>query len=319
MTFIGNYELTKALKLGGQSRWGFVRKDGHEYFIKEFLAPKYPVVTKDLTPDLIQIQRTAAERFEDNQSAFYQALKRCRNGCMIVNLDFFRDGPYYYAVTDKVKGPYLSVEEIAALPEEKKRALTRSVLAGIAELHSRHIVHSDIKPDNILVIRTRKGFCAAKIIDFESGYFEGRQPRSIVGDPPYFSPEKIYHETDEETDVLVSSDIFALGVLFHQYWTGSFPLFDTQQYSSVGDALLQGGSVALSTGLPEDIFEMIRTMLNLDPDERPTAEALLEAQLLPLESLPAPIDVSGETGAWLENKQPIEVPPGFRPMGDDDL
>ena len=282
MASIQGYQPKSDFKEGGQSRWCFAEKGGHEFFIKQFLSPKYPVDTNKLSPELIAMQRKIAEEFQEKQMKFYRAVRRCRNGCVIVNQDFFRDGSFYYAVSDKVGGELLSIPQIARLPEEQKRVIFRTVMAGMAELEREHIVHSDIKADNIMVRRAWNGYCAAKIIDLESGYFEDDPPRYIVGDTPYFSPEKIVRDLDEEVDVTTKSDIFALGVLFHQYWTGEFPKYDTSEYSSTGDAILQEAPVRLSLAMPEDIGTMIAEMLSREPDDRPSASALL-ARLMPPE------------------------------------
>ena len=325
MDSIQGYELKNGFKEGGQSRWGFAERGGHEYFIKQFLSPKYPVNTDKLSPELIASQRKIAEDFQESQMKFYRAIKRCRNGCMIINQDFFREGSFYYAVSDKVGGDLLDISQIAMLPEEKKRVIMRTVLAGMAELEREHIVHSDIKADNILVRRSQNGFCAAKIIDFESGYFEDNPPKYIVGDAPYFSPEKIVRDLDEEVDVTMKSDIFALGVLFHQYWTGEFPKFDTEQYSSAGDAILQKASVLISSRIPEDIAKMIAEMLSRDPDERPSASELLARVILPEpepERKPEP-EPEPEEEAKTEEKTDEDPPMpdngGLHPPTDDDL
>ena len=278
MTTIHNkYELEQELNSAGQCRWGFVRDvgNGHMFFVKQFLAPKYTADTDKLDPGIIAARRKIAQAFFDEQAAFYNKLKRCRNGCNVVNLDFFRDGTFYYAVSDKVSGHLLNIPEIAQLEEEKKRTLLRTILTGMAALEKEGIVHSDIKPDNILVKETINGYCAAKIIDFDSGYLEDRQPKSIVGDQPYFSPEKILAE-EENVRVTTRSDIFALGILFHEYWTGEKPSFDTEKYAVAGEAVLDQAAVGLSDALPRDIAQMLAEMLQLEAEKRPSAAELLD-------------------------------------------
>ena len=237
-TIINGYRLTRELsnENAGMCQWGFAVKDGHEYFIKQFLNPKYPDDTGRLPAAMVMRMRQAATSSFMKRKAFYDRLRECRTGNNVVVEDYFRFGNFYYAVTDLVHGPYLSVEEIAALPDEKKRVLIRAILFNVMQFHDKGIVHSDLKPDNIMVRRTAEGFCTAKIIDFDAGFFSYEPPEEITGDQVYFSPEALLHNMGKETAVTEKADIFALGLLFHQYWTGALPGFDRREHRYANEA-----------------------------------------------------------------------------------
>ena len=66
-------------------------------------------------------------------------------------------------------------------------------------------------------------------------------------------------------------DIFALGVLFHQYFTGELPGFNTEENTYSGEAAAKGEVLVVSSKLPNDIRELLTKMLNNDPEKRPTA------------------------------------------------
>lgn len=300
-TIINGYRLTRELsnENAGMCQWGFAVKDGHEYFIKQFLNPKYPDDTGRLPAAMVMRMRQAATSSFMKRKAFYDRLRECRTGNNVVVEDYFRFGNFYYAVTDLVHGPYLSVEEIAALPDEKKRVLIRAILFNVMQFHDKGIIHSDLKPDNIMVRRTAEGFCTAKIIDFDAGFFSYEPPEEITGDQVYFSPEALLHNMGKETAVTEKADIFALGLLFHQYWTGALPGFDRREHRYANEALLEGSPLLLNRiDLPEDIRALLGQMLSRDPDARPTARQAWER-------------LSGDTVKVLKTQ--------FRLPTDDDL
>lgn len=118
---------------------------------------------------------------------------------------FFAKKSSTYIVTDKMFGPFLSIDQISKLSEEKKRTLLKAILYSIVQLHDRGIVHSDLKPENILIRQTAAGFCTAKLIDFDSGFFEYEIPDEIIGDQRYFSPEAVLRNDEREK---TPSDLF---------------------------------------------------------------------------------------------------------------
>ncbi len=262
----------------GMCQWAFAKKNGHDYFIKQFLSPKYPTreaITK-LSPTIVAAMKAEANDFYARRKVFYDKLLECRTGNVVVVQEFFREGECYYIVTDKVYGPFLTIEEISNLSEEKKRTLFKAILYSIIQIHERGIVHSDLKPENIMIKQTADGFCTAKLIDFDSGYFEHEVPEEIVGDQQYFSPEAVLRNDGRNVPIGVKSDIFALGLLFHKYWCGDFPDFNRAEYDSASIALLNHEELALHPALPEDIRDLIGRMLAKYQDNRPTAKEAWE-------------------------------------------
>lgn len=277
-TIINGYCLTKELsnENAGMCQWGFAERNGHEYFIKQFLKPKYPEDESRLSPALIERMRWIATDFYRKRRRFYDRLRECRTGNNVVVEHFFRAGSFYYAVTDRVRGPYLSLEEIAELSEGKKRVLLRAILFNVMQFHEKGIVHSDLKPDNIMVRRTAEGYCTAKIIDFDSGFFSYEPPEEIIGDQVYFAPEALLHNIGKNIPVNEKADVFALGLLFHQYWTGTLPEFDRREHRYASEALLDGSPLRLGDGLPDDLRALLTQMLSREPEARPSAREAWE-------------------------------------------
>ena len=72
-------------------------------------------------------------------------------------------------------------------------------------------------------------------------------------------------------------DIFALGILFHQYFTGELPGFDREVNSYPGEAVANGATLQVSSMLPSDLQALFSRMLDPDPDRRPSAEEVFYA------------------------------------------
>ena len=102
------------------------------------------------------------------------------------------------------------------------------VILQIAEaldyIHKRQIVHCDIKPDNILLVSTAAGERRkhhVKLLDFglaRLGSMTPRNSQAIDGTPEYLAPERI-----TGLSPMPSMDIYGLGVLAYEIFTGSLP------------------------------------------------------------------------------------------------
>lgn len=267
-------------KNAGFSMWCFGTYGGKEYFIKQFLSPKYPANDTESSAARIEKRLAECESFENRQRKLYAALTELSDGNDVRILDFFRIASRYYIVTEKVDALPWTVETIAALPEEEKRRLCAILAHAVASLHAGGLVHSDIKHDNVLFTYTQAGRVTAKLIDFDGSFLESDPPsleEGVTGDANYFSPEACARSYGEESPLTCKLDVFALGVLFHQYFSGQMPDFDTDSASCPGEAVLQGLALQLDESLPEDVRQLLGRMLSGAPDERPTAQEVFLA------------------------------------------
>lgn len=259
----------------GFSRWTFAEKNGHTFFVKQFISPKYPLETQELSEKSRNKRLECCDKFVRRKQKLYSALKTIRTGNLVVIEDFFREDSSYYIVTDRIsKDGNLDVSMVSALNPESKLLLFRSLLYSMASLHSAGIVHADIKPDNIIVKQTAQGFYTAKIIDFDASYFEGDEPEEILGDQLYFAPESRLMMMGEAERLTTKVDIFALGILFHLYWTGKLPQI-APEYDFVFEAILDNSNVKPDSSLPPELKKLISTMLDKEPSNRPTAKEAL--------------------------------------------
>ena len=291
MEKIGTYELSAALtsEHAGYSIWGFGRKNGRDYFIKQFIEMKYPADDTVSSPERIQRKLRECERFERRKKAIYEAINANSDGNAVRIEEFFRIGSKYYISMRKIESLEWGYPQVSALPFEQIRLLCSLIAHGVASLHKGRLIHADLKPDNVLFMKTGGDRVTAKIIDFDSGFLETDPPapgETIVGDFHYFSPEACRWTWGEETPLTCKMDIFALGVMFHQYFTGELPGFDRERSSYSGEAAAKGDILRVSDRLPPDIRELLSRMLDNDPERRPTAEEVFNE--LRVFSIPEP-------------------------------
>lgn len=279
-----SYEILDDFKVaGGTSKITFAERDGKEYFIKEFLSPKYPTIDSPGSEKVKAQKRKACEEFEKHHRELNKRIntKVGTGGNLVAAVDFFREGPCYYKVTEKIDVSSLTCKEISCLSIENLLLICKSVCHSVKILHDLGIVHGDLKPDNILIKKTTAGY-SGKLIDFDDSYFTEKPPKQdcLVGTPEYYSPEQAVYIMDEEEEVsgatlTLKSDIFTLGIIFCEYLTGNKPLFD-KKYSSTWCCISDGGAISFTDPLSSSFKNMLHQMLALNPADRPSIGEVFE-------------------------------------------
>ena len=130
-----------------------------------------------------------------------------------------------YFVMDFVEGTDLSmIIEEDGYDANQKLDVIIQVCKALSYAHKNGVIHRDIKPANILIDSERhvlvSDFGIAQF--FDRGIEEGRFTKhgAIMGTPSYMSPE----QKMSSREVTVSSDLFSLGVLMYELFTGDKPL-----------------------------------------------------------------------------------------------
>jgi Tol biopolymer transport system component len=108
------------------------------------------------------------------------------------------------------------------LSPEEALAIARQVAAGIAEIHRLSIVHRDVKPSNVYLVKEANGTERAVVMDF--GLARATQPDAshhvtrmgaLLGTPAYMAPELF-----KGADASIASDIYGFGVTLYEMVTG---------------------------------------------------------------------------------------------------
>lgn len=302
-------------KNAGFSRWTFGTRNGREYFIKEFQDPVYPDETT-LTNTLRENRIRECMEFEHQKTRLYGALNAASDGNVVRTVEFFRYGSRYYLATLRVPGENISMEELAVLPIQERLLLCRAVAHSLMRVHRVGIVHSDIKPSNVLLKRTKTGKLTTKLIDFDAGFFEDTPPEDeeeLHFDQVYLAPEGGRFLYGEPVELTCKMDVFSLGLLMHQYLTGELPHF-SPEYDTAFEAVLEDCPLELDPGLPADVRVILEGMLQPEPEQRSSMEKVFR-ELEHFFRIRKPKEEEEDT-VVIDIPQPPEYPePPKDPMG----
>ena len=186
------------------------------------------------------------------------------------------DGHQYISM-EYVDGEDLAslIRRIGRLSEDKANEIARQICGGLAAAHAKGIVHRDLKPSNIMI----DGRGQVRITDFGlAGLAQGFAGAEIrVGTPAYMSPEQI-----AGTEVTVRSDIYSLGLVLYELFTGK-AAFVGKTVADLNRQHLETMPSTPSTVVPgfdPRVDRVILRCLEKDPRLRP-ASALAVVGALP--------------------------------------
>ena len=322
MKNINGYALYNVLRTtnSGFSKWGFAEKDGKSHFIKEFIDPIWPVCQDMLDPAMVEHKKQICEEYEQRSKLLYRVINDSSDGNLVRIEDFFRWESHYYLVMEKVDA--ISLDEVRRIAVDDKLRICKALVHCLGRLHAAGIVHADIKLDNILFRKLPSGKVTAKLIDFDNCFWEKQPPKpdeEIHGDLVYMAPETFVMMQNEEGTIDRAIDVFALGIVFHQIFSGALPSFDTASYDYPFEAVLDGARLEISDAIPGKWRELIARMTEGSRESRINlreAEAILKGEsgkTSEPETVPVP-------GPIPEPATPVETPaaptPFFAPAGD---
>lgn len=195
--------------------------------------------------------------------------RRVASFCTARVLDHGSTGGLAYLVTEYIEGPSLSdyIDAHGAFPPDALHSLAAGVAAALVAIHAVSLVHRDLKPGNVLL-----GADGPRVIDFGIAraldtHLPITQPGSVIGTAGYVAPEFAF-----EGRVGTAVDIFAWGALVAYAATGRNP-FGTGALHELAARARQAHYDL--TGVPEELAPIVRSTLDPDPAERPTADKLL--------------------------------------------
>ncbi|VVC37543.1 Hypothetical protein CINCED_3A014345 [Cinara cedri] len=141
----------------------------------------------------------------------------------VVNLDcMFETAERIFVVMEKLSGDMLEMilsSERRRLSERITKFLITQILIALKHLHSKNIVHCDLKPENVL-LSSNSDFPQVKLCDFGFARIIGEKSfrRSVVGTPAYLAPEVLRNKGYNR-----SLDMWSVGVIIYVSLSGTFP------------------------------------------------------------------------------------------------
>lgn len=258
LPFLDPFQIYKPLKnLGqGSSSTAYLTvKDGNEYIMRvtKKTGNTYAYITQ------INIMRKLGDHpnviqlvdFFEGDKLYYQVLEygRCRD------LDYY------------VKDDILS--------EGNTKDIIRGVARGLQHMHSKGIVHGDIKMQNIVIQCKRKGKDEVpKIIDFDLSFDTSIKPfrTEKYGTLNYMAPEIL-----EQKEYNFPVDVWALGVLTYELLEGHLPVSDSfGSDDEIKEEIINMTSIPPTTYSSKEAIDFISSLLTYSMHDRPTIDEVLD-------------------------------------------
>jgi serine/threonine protein kinase len=196
--------------------------------------------------------------------------------------DFGLQGEMPYLVMELVDGNDLSdvLDREGPLATLRAISVMRQLAAALEEAHRLGVVHRDIKPQNMMLLRYKPGGrMVLKVLDFGMAKQVGNKsmsltaPGILVGTPKYVAPEQV----TEKPKIDGRTDLYAAGVLFYELLTGQPPFVGTPH--DVLFAHLGRQPDPLPESIPSCVQDVVMKLLRKKPEERFQSAVELEHAL----------------------------------------
>ncbi|POM73387.1 CAMK protein Kinase [Phytophthora palmivora] len=193
----------------------------------------------------------------------------------------FETSDAYVLVTELVQGGelYDDLVEHGVFREERAKDLVRELAVTLQYLHSKDVVHADVKPENILL---NDKDTSMKLIDFGQSFrlHDGTCRKIEACTVAYTSPEFIHHRESG-----CAMDVWALGVVLYIVLCGLHPFdpMDDATDEELQQRILKGNFERESAGwacMSDNARDLVRRMLTVDPEKRINAAQVLEHEWL---------------------------------------
>ncbi|KAM9571219.1 MAP/microtubule affinity-regulating kinase 3-like isoform 12-T12 [Salvelinus alpinus] len=150
------------------------------------------------------------------------------------------------------------------MKEKEARAKFRQIVSAVQYCHQKHIVHRDLKAENLLLDADMN----IKIADFgfSNEFTMGNKLDTFCGSPPYAAPELFQGKKYDGPEV----DVWSLGVILYTLVSGSLP-FDGQNLKELRERVLRG-KYRIPFYMSTDCENLLKRFLVLNPAKRGTLE-----------------------------------------------
>jgi len=305
----GRYRIVGTLGEGGMG----------EVFLAEHIALHRREALKILRPDLSTDEDIGRFRREA------RVTNRLQHPNIIAVYDFGRlpDGRFYLA-TEYAEGESIAEHLMSSGAFEPHRVvrILEQLADAMAHAHERGVVHRDLKPDNLMLVRERSHTDVLKVLDFgiakiNAPDFEDSVKKTgravFYGTPEYVAPERITLAVDAP-----SVDIYSVGCIGYEMLTGD-PPFQGRPMEILHHHVKTPAptpSALAPNAVPAELDAIILRCMQKRPEDRyPSAEALRAAlRELPFESqrpsqkIPLPVRPPSSSDSSTQRPTPNVAP-----------
>ena len=210
-----------------------------------------------------------------------------RNVCRVY--DIGEAGGRIFPTMEFVDGEDLAslLKRIGRFPSDRAIEIARQVCAGLAAAHEQGVLHRDLKPANVMIDRDGR----VRITDFGLAGLATEITDIRAGTPAYMAPEQLAGR-----EVSVRSDLFALGLVLFEIFTGkrAFDAKNVAELLRMHDEPLALTPTSAVRDLDPAIERVILRCLEREPARRPASAIAVSAALPGGDPLAAAL-AAGET------------------------
>ncbi len=252
---VGDYHILSKIGTGGSGT----------VYLAEHLITGEKFAVKALAVELTDVP-DFQNRFDSQVSSLY-GLKHPN----IAQLrDFLEVDGQFFLITDYVASPSLKtlLNRNGVLAEEFALIILRGILKGLNFAHSKNVLHRNLKPSNIFLVRDGESI----IMDFNIPLISTPGNLTEEGNSshflPYMSPELPQHPRRVDH----RADVYSAGMILHQMLTGMLPLeikadskTDNEHFRNLGERIASQHNTG---NLPRSLSDIILKALEQNPDDR---------------------------------------------------
>lgn len=304
-TIVGDrYEILEKIGVGGMAE---VFK-GKDHKLNRYVAVK--VLKEEFRENDAFVKKFKEEA---------QAAARLAHPNIVNVYDVGDENGIYYIVMELVEGITLKnyIERKGSLTIKEATSIAIQVCAGLEVAHNNHIVHRDIKPQNIIISREGK----VKVTDFGIAKATTSQTTTAnaMGSVHYASPEQARGGYVDHR-----SDIYSLGIVLYEMVTGRVP-FDGETAVTVAVKHLQEEMVPPSVyckNIPYSLEQIIKKCTEKSPDRRyqdigdllaDLKQSLMDpdgdfVQMIDVDEQDRTVVMNKGTSSKIRNSRKVEVP-----------
>ena len=230
---------------------------------KKYIDLEMKILKEIDNPNIIKLYEV-----KENNQNYYLVMEYCNGGSLSDCLEYHNK---------QFRKPF---------SEEVVQYLMRQIVNGLSYLHGKHILHRDIKLDNILVKfdseeeRQKRNMLKAKVKIIDFGFARYLDPKelafSTLGSPINMDPgilrklNKMENTRDYGYDE--KADIWSLGTICYEMLIGKCTFDAGSMKELLGK--VESGNYLLPTSLSKEAASFLNGMLQYDPKKRLTAERL---------------------------------------------
>lgn len=227
-----------------------------------------PLIDRTVAIKTINLDLSKEElaNFEKRFQREVQSAGKLNHPNIVTVYDVGRTEGVAYMAMEFLEGKELReiLDSGVVLPIEKVVHIATQVAEGLGFAHEHGIVHRDVKPSNVMVLKNG----LVKITDFGIAQMSSATRTisgMVMGSPKYMSPEQVVGQAVDGR-----SDIFSLGVMLYEMLTGKTP-FAGDNISAIMYQILNDEPIPPKTfnqGIPEAVNFIVLKALAKHPDKR---------------------------------------------------